>query len=834
MAPNIILTAKFDDFKPVFWSGKEIYTYSSQLKNYISQNLGAEYADVFAEPVVSQDFSKIRWLSETISSNAQKITQLSEIDQSAAKIILKSKIEKINQFAEGLKNSSDAEATKWAEIIQNATNVPSFDYVYFENGNVALTAWGFETVSSVASNFVLSKEIEKEKTPPVTTPPPITNDVPPTDKQPEKNLEEKQVVTNNQPPVTQDVKKEDVIETKEVKQEPEKNKKKSIFSKWWFWLILALLIGALIFFLFFCCKSQTLLPDEEAVVPPIDTTKIIEDSTGRQVISDQLILYIGSPDKTVDELAQDFKKLYPSGDYRVIYYNSQGVKRINIQFPADEKQNLKQNLKTQLPDYNLVIVDEAIFEQEVIPTDPAFSDNDKSWSYNAVKVYPAWDVTEGDPNIIVAIIDDGFDLTHPEFEGKIINPFNVPMGNDKPNVGSVGMYHGTHVASTSIGNVGNSFGLCGIAPNCKFMPIQVGDRNGLMSTTAIIDGIFYAIDKGANVINMSLGMPVPEGTSSLSLIEQQYIMESTFLEEQELWEQIFKVCDDNNVTVVLAGGNDDVIIGLDPMQRTEYTINVSAIDPNFHKADFSNYGKLSTISAPGVEIFSALPNDDAGFLQGTSMAAPMVTGGVALLKSLNPDLTTAEIIEILQQTGVELNSPKYIGNLMQLSVALGAADSIDFSVDCPEIQEQIDSLLAEIDRLKDQCRQQGDTTADQLIIPDDPNDFNFAEGLWKSTSDLHNTLNNKSVELYFEFNADGTGEVTFVEVDGNKCYSDLTLALDNNSFSFAQTGEALCDNSERYLVHTFVCESENNEVANCVARTSDGDDLIHFTLERIR
>jgi len=826
MAPNIILSGKFDEFKPVFLFGKEIFRYTKQLKNYLLQQLGAEYAEIFSEPVVSQDYSKIRWLSEAVGANAKKITQLSEVDKAAAKIILKSKIEKIDQFAEKLKSSNDAEASKWAEIIQNATDVPSFDYIYFEKGKVALTAWGFETAATANSNFKLTKEILKEKKSSILpSAPPVKNII---EKTPEKKVEE---VKKTEPVIAPQTKNEEA--KKEVKTVPPKKKNKSIFSKWWLWLLLLLIVLGLVYFLFFCCKHQTLLPDDEAVIPPIDTTKIVEDSTGRRVISDQLILYIGALDKTVDDLAGDFKDLYPSDDYQIIYYNSTGVKRVNIQFPADQKETLKQNLKAQLPDYKLVIVDEAIFQQEMIPPDPAFSDNDKSWSYQAVKVYPAWDITQGNDSIIVAIIDDGFDLSHPEFAGKIVKPFNVPAGNSEPNTGAVGMYHGTHVAATSIGNVGNSFGLCGIAPNCLFMPIQVGNRDGLMSTTAIIDGIFFAIDNGASVINMSLGMPVPDGTNSLSLVEQQYIMKNTFLEEAELWEQIFQICDDNNVTVVLAGGNDDVIIGLDPMQRSPYTINVSAIDPSFHKADFSNYGNLSTISAPGVEIFSALPNDDSGFLQGTSMAAPMVTGGIALLKSLNPDLTNTEIVEILQQTGMELNTSKYVGNLMQLSVALGAVDSVDFFVDCPEIQEQIDSLLAEIERLKDQCRQ-GDTTSQELVIPDDPQDYTFAEGLWKSTSDLQNTLNNKSVELYFQFNTDGTGEVTFLEADGNKCYSDLTMSLDNSSFSFAQIGEALCDNSERYLVHTFVCESEDNNVANCVARTSDGDDLIEFTLERIR
>ncbi len=824
MATSVILSDNLNNYKPVFWGGQEIYKYHAQLVNFLSQQLGKEYADLFAEPFINESTSKIRWLSDVVGLQAKKLSQLSDNEQNIAKQKLKTIIKSINEFTENLISSEQADAKRWGEIIQKAVDVPSYDYVFVEDGKIVLTAWGFATIESQSANFILSKEILKEKQKNIVVPPIV-------------DVNEPQKVVNEvkpEPPKVSETPKEvkkEVVEQKKEEPVKEEKKKTSIFSKWWLWAILvAIIIGILLFL--FCCNGNPNLPDNEAIIPPIDTTKIVDDPHGRPVISDQLILYIGARDKTVEELATDFKNLYPSDNYKVIYYNSNGARRINIQFPANEKSKLKDNLKTQLPDYHLVIVDEAIFNNEVIPQDPAFSDPNKNWSYQAVKVYSAWDVTEGSPDIIVAIIDDGFDLSQPEFQGKIINPYNVPADNNQPNTGRVGMYHGTHVSATAIGNMNNSYGLCGIAPNCKYMPIQVGDANGLMSTTAIIDGIFYAIDNGAAVINMSLGMPALDGMQNISEQAQEEFMRNTFLEEEELWNQIFEVADSNNVTIVLAAGNDNVIVGLDPMQRYPNTIKVSAVDPYLHKADFSDYGKLSTISAPGVEIYSALPNNDFGFLQGTSMAAPMVTGGVALIKSQNPDLTNQEIIELLQQTGKPLYGEN-IGNLMQLSVALGADSSAtDSTVICPEIQERIDSLLQEIEKLKQSCAQMD--TSNQLIIPDNPQDFKFATGLWKSTTDLHNTTDNQAVELYFEFSDDGTGTITYVEADGNKCYSDLTMSLDNNTMTFTQTGEALCDNSERYLVYTFVCSSDDGDVADCNAQTQGGDKIIDFNLQKVR
>jgi subtilisin family serine protease len=133
---------------------------------------------------------------------------------------------------------------------------------------------------------------------------------------------------------------------------------------------------------------------------------------------------------------------------------------------------------------------------------------------------------------------------------------------------------------------------------------------------------------------------------------------------------------------VVAAGNDNMLAGIDAIQRPELFITVSAVNKNnqnFTKANFSNYGTFSTISAPGVGIYSTIGSNDYQIMDGTSMAAPIVTGAVALMKSVNNSLTTKQIICILQSTG--LTTQGSIGKLIQLDKALQKVKSGEV-VDC--------------------------------------------------------------------------------------------------------------------------------------------------------
>ncbi|MDR0724916.1 MAG: S8 family serine peptidase, partial [Prevotellaceae bacterium] len=329
--------------------------------------------------------------------------------------------------------------------------------------------------------------------------------------------------------------------------------------------------------------------------------------------------------------------------------------------------------------YELFVFDEALFEGNYTPDDPAFADSDKSWYLHAIKAPQAWEITRGSPKLTVAIVDNGFNLSHPELSSKVVMPYNVWTHSNK--VFPQQVDHGTHVAGTALAVADNGKGICGVAPGCAFMPVQVADARGLMTTTSILDGILYALYQGANVINVSLGGQFT-GLSHFPENMQEDLIHNHFKEEERLWREIMRIAARHNSVIVVAAGNDNVLAGIDALQRPELFVTVSAVDKNnrnYCKADFSNYGSFSTVSAPGVDIYSSVGKNGYQTMSGTSMAAPIVTGAIALMKSLNDSITGRQIICILQTTGLPMQDN--IGNLIQLDKALETVKS-GKAVDC--------------------------------------------------------------------------------------------------------------------------------------------------------
>jgi hypothetical protein len=141
-----------------------------------------------------------------------------------------------------------------------------------------------------------------------------------------------------------------------------------------------------------------------------------------------------------------------------------------------------------------------------------------------------------------------------------------------------------------------------------------------------------------------------------------------------------EIAEKHNAIVVMAAGNDNMLAGVEPMNRPKNFVVVSALDKdsqNIDKAGFSNYGDYSTISAPGVSIYSSVSDDGYQVMDGTSMAAPIITGTIALMKSLNKDLTVEQIKCILQGTGKPVEGN--VGNMVQLDKVLEKVKSGDFS-----------------------------------------------------------------------------------------------------------------------------------------------------------
>ncbi|MEH2001709.1 MAG: S8 family peptidase [Nostoc sp.] len=273
-----------------------------------------------------------------------------------------------------------------------------------------------------------------------------------------------------------------------------------------------------------------------------------------------------------------------------------------------------------------------------------------NWGADLVKAPEAWAHGYTGKGVVVAVVDTGVDYNHEDLKNNIWTNSKEIAGNgiDDDGNGYVDDNygwnfasnsnntlddngHGTHVSGTIAGE-NNNYGVTGIAYDAKIMPVKALDDSGSGSYSSIAKGIHYAVDNGANVINLSLG-----GASSNGTLESAIDYASS-----------------KGVIVVMAAGNDG---GSSPDYPASYAsksgIAVGAVDKNNKLADFSNRSgtnEISYVTAPGVKVYSSVPNNQYATYSGTSMAAPHVAGVVALMLSANSKLTDAQVREIVADT----------------------------------------------------------------------------------------------------------------------------------------------------------------------------------------
>lgn len=387
-----------------------------------------------------------------------------------------------------------------------------------------------------------------------------------------------------------------------------------------------------------------------------------------------------SNDETFKVFAKDFGALYPAPAHTIDYYNT-GSKTAIINVPEDKRDQICQELPSKITDVKFYVTPVEVMTSisAVTPNDPAFKDSQKSWYFSPIQAQEAWGLTQGSSDIVVGIVDSYFDLSHPELKGdRSVKPYNVLDGSTdvapKSGVQQEFAGHGTFVASVAVGNVNNNEGSSGIAPKCKFIPVSMGVE---MNTITLVEGLLYCMYNGANVINISSGMYFPEEVSRMPIEEQIAFAEQYGKPQEEMWDYVFDLAEKRNVTIVWAAGNSNCYDEMDTSKRGDNTIRVSAVDKNLKKADFSNFGNIperhinaSTISAPGVDIWGAVPGGKYETYPGTSFSAPIIAGTVALMKSKNKNLTNKQIIQILQATGKPAKNSPSIGKIVQIRDAV--------------------------------------------------------------------------------------------------------------------------------------------------------------------
>ena len=403
----------------------------------------------------------------------------------------------------------------------------------------------------------------------------------------------------------------------------------------------------------------------------------------REIDANQLLVIIDPQDKSNEDVLQqfvsEFKALYPGDDYQVIYANPSTMLTM-LSVPEDRRAYVRDNLQGQITDIRFFIEDVSVFgdfANRKGPNDPALKDDEAGWYFNPILAPEGWAITTGDNNVKVAVIDSYFDLTHPDFYGlDFEKPVSFENGtaNVLPPQGpdSDLSVHGTHVLGIIAGQMNNGILSSGIAPDVTVIPISLGTN---MNNASIAEAILYALYNGASVINLSLGGSLSEEVlDKMSIADQVNYSKTHGQRGEAMWKYIMDLLEKRNCIAVFASGNEHCYTLIDNMKRTDNIINVDAVGPDLRKTDFSNFGNVpgerhSVISAPGKDICSTIPWRRGAFLDGTSMAAPVVTGAVALMKSLDPTLSNNEVIEILKTTAKPLPD-KNIGPLIQIGPAL--------------------------------------------------------------------------------------------------------------------------------------------------------------------
>ncbi|MCZ4604570.1 type VII secretion-associated serine protease mycosin [Streptomyces sp. Lzd4kr] len=251
---------------------------------------------------------------------------------------------------------------------------------------------------------------------------------------------------------------------------------------------------------------------------------------------------------------------------------------------------------------------------------------DKQWVVNAIDFEKVWAESRGQ-GVTVAVVDTGVDGSHPDLTGQVLKGMDVTGNGDAQNDTDG---HGTGMASLIAGHghgTNNASGVIGLAPKAKILPIKATDSDDY-NDEQWAEGVRYAVDQGADVINMSFGdslaQPGSEGAEAIRYAQQ------------------------HNVVVVAATGNDGAA-GLAYPAKLSGVVAVGAVDESLKIWSDTNFGEGMTLTAPGVNIVRSDTSHSNGYAEadGTSDAAAYVSATAALIRAKYPNLTAGQVINRL-------------------------------------------------------------------------------------------------------------------------------------------------------------------------------------------
>ncbi|WP_051304277.1 S8 family serine peptidase [Calidithermus chliarophilus] len=313
------------------------------------------------------------------------------------------------------------------------------------------------------------------------------------------------------------------------------------------------------------------------------------------------------------------------------------------------------------------------------PNDPSYP---SQWHYGKVRLPQAWDLTRGSGDVVVAVIDGAVDTGHPDLAANLVPGYDFVANT--PSITTPADAHGTHVAGTVAAVTDNARGVAGAGWGTKVMPLNVFPTGGGATDMDVNRAILFAAgfcvynrssalvcpQAKARVINLSLGPSNPSCVSIPSSEARKDAIASAL---------------GNGVVIVAAAGNDDCNVINGPAGEPG-VIALSATGPADVITPYSDYGPKVWVAAPGGDqagygaaggVYSTLPGNAYGYLQGTSMASPHVAGVAALVLAANPDLTPTQVRYLLASTASDLGAAgwdQYYGyGLVNAEAAVKAA-----------------------------------------------------------------------------------------------------------------------------------------------------------------
>lgn len=293
------------------------------------------------------------------------------------------------------------------------------------------------------------------------------------------------------------------------------------------------------------------------------------------------------------------------------------------------------------PNIEFVEADSVQSVDVTTPNDPEYS---QQWAWTKTQTNLAWDTAKGSPDMVVAVIDSGINFDHPEFAGKTVAGIDYVNNDNDPTDDNK---HGTAVSGVIAALTNNGVGVASGCWNCRIMPVKVMGNDGKGATSNIVKGIQYAADKGAKIINMSIG---GSGTSAAQ-------------------ESAIKYAAGKGAVLVASAGNN----GNDEPQRPAIypeTISVAATDQADKLTSYSSFGPHIDIAAPGQARTAAHDGPTYITINGTSFSAPTVSAIIGLLWSAVPNATPAQLRDAIQTTTEPCCEGKIAGGRINAAKAL--------------------------------------------------------------------------------------------------------------------------------------------------------------------